>query len=79
MRKYFVKHLVPFAAVMSLCAVVLGGVPSGGAPIPPPNGNSGKPVIKTEDPLGPSGKKGLREEPKVGPQDDKNRGAVEWE
>lgn len=79
MKKSFVKHLVQFTAAMSLCAAVLIGTPSGGTPVPPPDGNNGKPVIKTEDSLEPSGKGGLGEEPKAEPQDDKDRGTQEWE
>lgn len=79
MKKSFVKHLVPFTAAMSLCAAVFIGIPSGGAPVPPPDGNGGAPVVKTEDPLEPSGKGGLGEEPKVEPQDDTMPETLGWE
>lgn len=48
MKKRFIEHLIRFTAVMSLCAAVLTGIPSGGKPGPEPG--NGKPEITIENP-----------------------------
>ncbi len=65
MKKRFVKHLIRFTAVMSLCAAVLTGNPSGVTPDPEPG--DGEPKITIENP-GANDIPGNR--PGIAPHDD---------
>lgn len=79
MKKSFLKHLVSFTAVMSMCAAVLAGTgaPSGGTP--DPVGNGGRPIIIIENPSAPTEGEEPGQNPGVEPQDDKSPNIKQWE